>query len=364
MSSRPGYECSWDRPAAPSEDGAHPPSCEMRRSGGIDDGREGYGFRKKLAGDRRQPAQAGSHGLRWSRHHGYHAGRAPGKAAVGLQRTVRRRPLARQYVAGRERCPAQHVFGLRPRGLVGWSAWRPVLCPPRVLHLACAHDGLCSPGRHPHHARRALWPGAGRLRNLPGGCLSSGQGCCKHVLPSPRGRCRGSGPDLQPDRHCGDLVARGRHGRLALSFHEARSNRPRRFDGRSRPPVRFRAINAGPRRGGAPFLPSFVMMLAVLPVLDHVRKLVWTKAAMRGIGPAVIGMLGVSLVRMAPHALPDVLAAVTLIATVIALMVWRVGTVKAMLLGSLLGVLRSRLSSLRAVKGVLYTFTRALGTAS
>ena len=106
------------------------------------------------------------------------------------------------------------------------------------------------------------------------------------------------------------------------------------------------------------------MMLAVLPVLDHVRKLVWTKAAMRGIGPAVIGMLGVSLVRMAPHALPDVFAAATLIATVIALMVWRVGTVKAMLLGSLLGVLRSRLSSLRAVKGVLWTFTRALGTAS
>src|SRR5213592_2255385 len=114
----------------------------------------------------------------------------------------------------------------------------------------------------------------------------------------------------------------------------------------------------------AAFLPSFVMMLAVLPVLDHVRKLVWTKAAMRGIGPAVIGMLGVSLVRMAPHALADVFAAATLLATVIALMVWRIGTVKAMVLGSLLGVLRSRLSSLRAVKGVLWTFTRALGTAS
>src|SRR5205807_6029487 len=111
------------------------------------------------------------------------------------------------------------------------------------------------------------------------------------------------------------------------------------------------------RRGGrccrAAFLPSFVMMLAVLPVLDHVRKLVWTKAAMRGIGPAVIGMLGVSLVRMAPHALPDVFAAATLIATVIALMVWRLGTIKAMVVGSLLGVLRNRLSSLRAVRVVL-----------
>src|SRR5438876_2006116 len=46
------------------------------------------------------------------------------------------------------------------RGGWGRSAWRTVLCPPRVLHLAGAHDGLCSPGRHPHHARRALWPGA------------------------------------------------------------------------------------------------------------------------------------------------------------------------------------------------------------
>src|SRR5437773_3155214 len=173
MSSRPGCECSWDRPAAPSEDGARPPSCELRLPGGIDDDREADGFRKKLAGYRCQPAQAGSYSLRWSSHHGHHAGRAPGKAAVGLQRTVRRRPLARQYVARRERCTAQHVFGLRPRGVVGWSAWRTVLCPPRVLHLAGAHDGLCSPGRHPHHARRALWPGASRLRNLPGGCLSS-----------------------------------------------------------------------------------------------------------------------------------------------------------------------------------------------
>ena len=224
----------------------------MRQLGGIDDDREAPGFREKLAGYRRQPAQAGSYGLRWSRHHGHHAGRAPGKAAVDLQRTVRRRPLARQYAAGRERCAAQHVFGLRPGGLVGWTACRTVLCPPRVLRLACSDDGLCSPGSHPHHARRALWPGASRLGNLPGCCLSSGQGRRKHFLPSPRGRRRGSGRNLQPNRYCGDLVARRRHGRLALSFHEARSNRPRRFDGRSRPPVRFRAINAGPRRGGAP----------------------------------------------------------------------------------------------------------------
>src|SRR5207249_11045238 len=43
------------------------------------------------------------------------------------------------------------------------------------------------------------------------------------------------------------------------------------------------------------FLPSFVLMLAVLPVFDRVRTLVWMRAAMRGIGPAVIGVLAVSL---------------------------------------------------------------------
>src|SRR5437016_2035584 len=148
-SSRPGCECSWDRPAAPSEDGARPPSCKMRRPGGIDDDREAYGFRKKLAGYRRQPAQAGSYSLRWPRHHAHHADRAPGKAAVGLQRTVRRRPLARQYVAGRERCTALHVFGLRPRGLVGWSARRTVLCPPRVLLLLALTMGYAALGVTP-----------------------------------------------------------------------------------------------------------------------------------------------------------------------------------------------------------------------
>src|SRR2546426_12416900 len=92
----------------------------------------------------------------------------------------------------------------------------------------------------------------------------------------------------------------------------------------------------------AAFLPSFVMMLAVVPAFDHVRKLVWTKAAVRGIGPAGIGGLGVSLVRMAPRALPDVFAAAPLIATVIALMGWRGGPGQAMGLGSVCGGLRDR----------------------
>jgi chromate transporter len=100
----------------------------------------------------------------------------------------------------------------------------------------------------------------------------------------------------------------------------------------------------------AVFLPSFIIMLAVLPVLDRVRRLTWTRAVLKGMGPAVIGVLAVSLFRLAPYALPDPFAIVILVLTVTVLLVWRVGTVKLMLAGSLLGVLRSRLFSLPGVR--------------
>src|SRR5262249_35901861 len=48
----------------------------------------------------------------------------------------------------------------------------------------------------------------------------------------------------------------------------------------------------------AAFLPSFVIMLVILPVLDRVRQLAWMRAVMKGMGPAVIGVLAVSLVRL------------------------------------------------------------------
>jgi len=111
--------------------------------------------------------------------------------------------------------------------------------------------------------------------------------------------------------------------------------------------------------GAAAFLPSFVMMLAILPAFDRVRKLLWTRAALRGIAPAVIGVLAVSLVRLAPHALPDVFAIATLLATVVVLMVWRVATLKVLFLGAVLGIVRNRLFSLPGAKAVLSTAMRS-----
>jgi len=103
------------------------------------------------------------------------------------------------------------------------------------------------------------------------------------------------------------------------------------------------------------FLPSFVITLPILPIYERVRKLVWTTAAMKGIGPAVMGILAVKLGQMAPHALPDFVAVAILIATIITLVMSHIGPVKIMIAGSVLGVLRSRLFSLPGMKVALYS---------
>src|SRR2546427_9170270 len=60
----------------------------------------------------------------------------------------------------------------------------------------------------------------------------------------------------------------------------------------------------------AAFLPSFVIMLAILPVLDRVRQMAWGKATMKGMAPAGIGRLAVSLIRPSPAAGPGPFALV------------------------------------------------------
>ena len=107
------------------------------------------------------------------------------------------------------------------------------------------------------------------------------------------------------------------------------------------------------------FLPSFVITLPILPIFERVRKLVWTTAAMKGIGPAVMAILAVKLVQMAPHALPDSAAVAILIATVIALLMSRTGPVKIMIAGSVFGVLRSRFFSLPGVQQTFFMSLRA-----
>jgi chromate transporter len=88
------------------------------------------------------------------------------------------------------------------------------------------------------------------------------------------------------------------------------------------------------------FLPSFVMMLAVLPLLQKMRDLLWLKAFMRGVGPAVIGALAVSLIELLPHAAPDIYTGFLLILTVGILALRNVDPLPLMLGGGIIGVLR------------------------
>jgi chromate transporter len=92
----------------------------------------------------------------------------------------------------------------------------------------------------------------------------------------------------------------------------------------------------------AVFLPSFVLMLGILPIFDRVRSLAWAQAVMQGIAPAVVGVMAVVIVRMSRSAAPDAPAVLILIATVAAMHLWRVTPMKAMLGGAVAGVLRSR----------------------
>lgn len=96
----------------------------------------------------------------------------------------------------------------------------------------------------------------------------------------------------------------------------------------------------------ATFAPAFVLMLSLLPVLERARKLLWTRAAMKAIGPAAIAVLAVSLAQMAPHAVPDPFALAVFGLALAALFVWRVGVLKLMGLGAALGALRSAASAL------------------
>ena len=48
------------------------------------------------------------------------------------------------------------------------------------------------------------------------------------------------------------------------------------------------------------FLPSFLLMLGILPMFERIKRIVWMKSALKGISPAVIGMIAVALVQMLP----------------------------------------------------------------
>jgi chromate transporter len=95
----------------------------------------------------------------------------------------------------------------------------------------------------------------------------------------------------------------------------------------------------------AVYLPSFILMLAVLPVMERIKRLAWMKAALQGISPAVIGMTAVAVIRMLPHAIPDLITGVLAVGTMGAMGFWRLSPFPLMMGGAAIGlVLRARLS--------------------
>ena len=97
------------------------------------------------------------------------------------------------------------------------------------------------------------------------------------------------------------------------------------------------------------FLPSFILALSVVPVLNRFREIASIKSAMRAISAAVIGVLAVSLAHLAPHAAPDAFTMVLMGLSIAAMLAWSLAPLKMILAGSLLGVL-SRLNPVQRLK--------------
>jgi len=92
------------------------------------------------------------------------------------------------------------------------------------------------------------------------------------------------------------------------------------------------------------FLPSFALMLSIVPVLDRVRRLAWIKAAMKGISPAVIATLAVTIVQLAPHAAPDAFTKAVLLVTVVVMLAWqRLPVLPSLACGGLAGIVKGAL---------------------
>ena len=89
--------------------------------------------------------------------------------------------------------------------------------------------------------------------------------------------------------------------------------------------------------GMAIFAPAFILMLSVMPIMNRVRELAWLKAAMRAIGAAVVGLISVSLVQMAPHATPDPFTIFLALLTVAGMLGWKLGPLPFMIGGALAG---------------------------
>jgi chromate transporter len=103
------------------------------------------------------------------------------------------------------------------------------------------------------------------------------------------------------------------------------------------------AIGGAVVAAAAVYLPSFILMLSVLPAMGRLKRQAWMNAALQGISPAVIGMTAVAVLRMLPSAIPDLLTGGLAAGAVVAMGLWHLSPVPLMAGGAAVGlVLRAR----------------------
>jgi chromate transporter len=91
------------------------------------------------------------------------------------------------------------------------------------------------------------------------------------------------------------------------------------------------------------FAPAFFLVLPLMSVLDKVKQLRWVNAAMRGISPAVIACLVVTLAQLLPHASPDAFAGTILLLAALAIALWKVSPLPLIVGAGLLRAVGARL---------------------
>ena len=69
------------------------------------------------------------------------------------------------------------------------------------------------------------------------------------------------------------------------------------------------------------------------------ERVAWLIAARQGISPAIIGMITVALLKVLPTAVSGLVPGVLALATVGAMVVWRVGPVPLMAVGAAVGAM-------------------------
>jgi chromate transporter len=112
-------------------------------------------------------------------------------------------------------------------------------------------------------------------------------------------------------------------------------------------PVLMLATYVGYKLAGIPgalvgqiaiYVPSFALMLSVLPALARFRDIRWIRAAMRGVGAGVIGVISVSLLYLMPYATPDAFTATLLGLTVAVMLIFSLGAFPLIIGGTLAGI--------------------------